>query len=89
MGRHENAMIFRDTETMCRTHPRLRESIAFSRANQKLILEGDAVSAPRGDGGAMGQLVVSPKRTFEAASAYARTMKTCVLNFAFKNTFGL
>ena len=67
---------------MCRTHPRLRESISFSRANQKLILEGDAVSAPRGDGGAMGQLVVSPKRTFQAASAYARTMKTCVLNFA-------
>jgi len=27
-------------------------------------------------------LVVSSKRTFEAASAYARTMKTCVLNFA-------
>jgi len=82
MGRHENAMIFRDTETMCRTHPRLRESISFSRANQKLIQEGDAVPTPSGDGGAMGQLVVSPKRTFEAASAYARTMKTCVLNFA-------
>ena len=82
MGRHENAMIFRDTETMCRTHPRLRESIAFSRANQTLVLEGDAVSAPSGDGGVPGQLVVSPKRTFEAASAYARTMKTCVLNFA-------
>ena len=61
----------------------------FSRANQKFILEGDEVPAPKGDGGAMGQLVVSPKRTFEAASAYARTMKTCVLNFAFKNTFGL
>ena len=31
---------------------------------------------------AEGRLTVSPKRTFEAASAYARTMKTCVLNFA-------
>ena len=82
MGRYENAAIFRDTETMCRTHPRLRESISFSRTNQKVTLEGDAVAAPRGDGGAMGRLVVSPKRTFEAASAYARTMKTCVLNFA-------
>ena len=82
MGRNENIAIFRDTETMCRTHPRLKSSISFSRANQKLILEGDEVSAPRCDGGAMGQLVVSPKRTFEAASAYARTMKTCVLNFA-------
>ena len=82
MGRNENVTIFRDTETMCRTHPRLMASISFSRANQKLILEGDEVSAPRGDGGAMGQLVVSPKRTFEAASAYAWAMKTCVLNFA-------
>ena len=82
MGRNENVTIFRDTETMCRTHPRLRESICFSRRNQKLILEGDEVSAPMGDGGEMGRLIVSSKRTFEAASAYARTMKTCVLNFA-------
>ena len=66
MGRNENVTIFRDTETMCRTHPRLRESICFSRANQKVILEDDEVSAPRGDGGEMGRLVVSPKRTFEA-----------------------
>ena len=82
MGRNENVTIFRDTEAMCRTHPRLRESISFSRANQKVILEGDGVSAPRGDGGEMGRLIVSSKRTFEAAFAYARTMKTCVLNFA-------
>ena len=75
-------MIFRDTERMCRTHPRLRESISFSRTNQKVILEGDEVSAPRSDGSEMGRLIVSSKRTFEAASVYARTMKTCVLNFA-------
>ena len=81
MGRYENAAIFRDTEAMCRAHPRLKEAIALSRANQRLVLEGDAVSVPAG-GGAEGRLVVSPKRTFEAASAYARTMKTCVLNFA-------
>ena len=82
MGRYENAAIFRDTEALCRVHPRLKESIAFSRANQRLVLEGDAVSVSADGGGAEGRLVVSPKRTFEAASAYARTMKTCVLNFA-------
>ena len=82
MGREENAAIFRDTEKMCRTHPRLREAIALSRAGQRLILEGDAVSVPPGGNAAAGRLVVSPKRTFEAASAYARTMRTCVLNFA-------
>ena len=82
MGREENAAIFRDTEKMCRTHPRLSESIARSRAGQRLILEDNVVNVPPFGDAAEGRLVVSPKRTFEAASAYARTMKTCVLNFA-------
>lgn len=81
-GREENAAIFRDTEKMCRTHPRLREAIAFSRAGQRVIPQGEKVSVPPGGGAAAGRLAVSPKRTFEAASAYARTMRTCVLNFA-------
>ncbi len=82
MGRHENAEIFRDTEAMCKTHPRLRDAIAFSRSNQRLILEVDRIDVPPCGDAAEGRLAVSPKRTFEAASAYARTMKTCVLNFA-------
>ena len=82
MGRNENAAIFRDTEAMCKAHPRLKEAIAFSRTNQKLILEGDKVDVPPNGSTAEGRLVVSSKRTFEAASAYASTMKTCVLNFA-------
>ena len=82
MGRYENVEIFRDTEAMCKSHPRLRDAIALSRSNQRLILEGETVDvSPCGDT-AEGRIVVSPKRTFEAASAYARTMKTCVLNFA-------
>ena len=82
MGREENSAIFRDTEARCRTHPRLKASIAFSRAHQQLIAEGDVVSVPPCKNAVEGRLTVSPKRTFEAASAYARTMKTCVLNFA-------
>ena len=82
MGREENTAIFRDTEARCRTHPRLKASIAFSRSNQRLILEDDEVSVPPCGNAAEGRLTVSPKRTFEAASAYARTLKTCVLNFA-------
>ena len=82
MGRYENAAIFRDTEAMCKAHPRLRGAISISRSNQRLILEGDRVEIPPCDVAAEGRLAVSPKRTFEAASAYARTMKTCVLNFA-------
>ena len=82
MGREENAAIFRDTEARCRTHPHLKASIALSRAGQRLILEDDEVSLPPCGDTAEGRLIVSTKRTFEAASAYARTMKTCVLNFA-------
>ena len=82
MGREENAEIFRDTSAHCRTHPRLKASIAFSRTHQRLILESDEVSVPPCGNAAEGRLTVSPKRTFEAASAYARTLKTCVLNFA-------
>ena len=82
MGREENAAIFRDTETMCRTHPRLMESIVRSHAGQRLILEGEDVNVPQCGDATEGRLIVSTKRSFEAASAYARTMKTCVLNFA-------
>lgn len=82
MGRYENAAIFRDTEAMCKAHPRLKEAIALSRTSQRLILESDKVVVPLNGGTAEGRLVVSSKRTFEAASAYARTMRTCVLNFA-------
>lgn len=80
--RDENAAIFRDTERLCRTHPRLREAIAFSRSRQRLVRAGDTVEKQAGATGPSCRLVVSPKRTFEAAVAYARMMKTCVLNFA-------
>jgi hypothetical protein len=45
-GREENAAIFRDTEKMCRTHPRLREAIAFSRAGQRVIPQGEELAHP-------------------------------------------
>ena len=95
MGRMENAECFRDTEMMCLTNHRLVAAIGESRARQRLIRERDAVesvvnsvndlesAAAKTDGGGAGcKIVVSPKRTFEAARAYAGKMKTCVLNFA-------
>nr|MCR5839336.1 TIGR02452 family protein [Kiritimatiellia bacterium] len=82
MGRYENAEAFRDTERMCRTNTRLSAAIALSRANQTLILEGDEVPDQRPGAVEGCRVVVSQRRSFEAASAYARAMKTCVLNFA-------
>ena len=72
MGRFENAEVFRDTERMCRENARLRESIAASRKGQRLVLEGVAVDVvERNRYAEAAQVVVSPKRTFEAAMAYA------------------
>ena len=83
MGRLENAEVFRDTERMCRENGRLRAAIAASRKGQRLIVEGAAVGVVdlnRFDEGA--KVVVSPKRTFEVAMAYAGRMRTCAHNFA-------
>ena len=83
MGRFENAEVFRDTERMCRENARLRTAIAASRKGQRLIVEGQAVGdvdLNRFETAA--EVVVSSKRTFEAAVAYAGRMRTCAHNFA-------
>lgn len=83
MGRFENAEVFRDTERMCRENGRLRAAIAASRKGQRLIVEVAAVGdvdLNRFD--SVAEVVVSPKRTFEAAMAYAGRMRTCAHNFA-------
>ena len=83
MGRIENAEVFRDTERMCRENGRLRAAIAASRREQRLIVEGvavDGVDLNRFEAAA--KVFVSPKRTFEAAVAYAGRMRTCAHNFA-------
>ena len=83
MGRFENAEVFRDTERMCRENGRLRAAIAASRMGQRLIVGGtavDGVDLHRCDSAA--EVVVSSKRTFEAAMAYAGRMRTCAHNFA-------
>ena len=84
MGRDENVAIFQDTEKMCRENDRLRESIRLAFENQKLILEGDAVpSIENYKNAEVAKIVVSKKRTVEAASAY-KGMRVAVHNFAYK-----
>ncbi|PWT25667.1 TIGR02452 family protein [Butyrivibrio fibrisolvens] len=82
MGRNDNVAIFQDTEKMCRENVRLRESIKQASENQKLILEGDLLFATEKDKyDESAKIVVSKKKTFEAASAY-KGMKVAVHNFA-------
>lgn len=80
--REENTETFRDTERMCKTCQRLRDAVDFSRSRQRLVLSEDEVARSASADGQPCNVIVSAKRTFEAAAAYARTMRTCVLNFA-------
>lgn len=77
-----NREIFEDTLAMIDENPELICSINRSVNEQKLYPEGSEpeLSAPIG---ADGRVVVSGKRSFEAAQPYARAGKrVCVLNFA-------
>lgn len=81
MGRSENIEVFEDTMRLCREHPVLKEQIIRSNRHQKVvsertvlpILSWSVYEKPA-------TVVVSRKRTLEAASAYKD--KISVLNFA-------
>lgn len=82
MGRDENVEIFKDTEQLVRTNDKLKASVQASTDNQKLILEKDELVVPdRNKYTEDATVVVSKKRTYEAASVY-QGMKTVVHNFA-------
>ncbi len=81
MGRQENVEIFEDTKKLCESNTRLKEVIKKCIENQKLILENERVDMPTARYEEDAKIVVSKKRTYEAASAY-KDEKVCVLNFA-------
>lgn len=87
MSRENNVEVFQDTINMCKTHHRLKESIVASNMGQQLILEYEELENQikrRFDNDA--KVIVSKKRTFEAAMCYEG--KVCVLNFASATTPG-
>ena len=49
MGRDENVIVFKDTENLCKTNPRILEAVKRSTSAQKLILEGDALAEQKKD----------------------------------------
>jgi len=81
MGREENVAIFKDTEKLCKTNERLKKAIERSNASQLYISEVDTLIANINRYEETAKVIVSKKRTFEAASAY-KNQKTAVLNFA-------
>lgn len=81
MSREDNIEIFRDTEKLCKTNPLLIQAWKESSANQKLILENEVIDCEKQVYEKPTTIVVSKKRTFEAAMGYSGK-KVAVLNFA-------
>lgn len=88
MSREVNVEVFQDTIRLCETNKDLKNSIVASIGGQRLVLEFDTIDAQikqRYENEA--KVVVSQKRTFEAAIGYEDN-KVCVLNFASATTPG-
>lgn len=82
------AAVFESTEKFCKENAKLQENVIKSVSMQKLILEGDEI--PELDKKIYekpAEVLVSAKRTFEAASAY-KDRKVSALNFASATTPG-
>ena len=89
MGRQENIAVFENTKQLCGKHAKLKEAIRKSSAGQKFYPEkktavGKALAEnviPEKRYEKPAQVIVSKKRTLEAAADYA-DRQVCVLNFA-------
>lgn len=85
MGREENITVFNDTKNICKKDKRLVDVILHSNKHQKVYLESDKaldneniVNITKNN---TTSVVVSKRRSFEAAARYKGT-KVGVLNFA-------
>lgn len=81
MGRNENIAIFAHTQELCKTNTDLIAAIRNSNQKQEIILETDRVTIPEPRFEEPARIIVSGKRSFEAAQHY-KEFQTCVLNFA-------
>lgn len=81
--RSKNIEIFEDTMRRCRENKRLRESIRSSIEKQKIYMEADLLEDMEQEKCCenKAEVIVSKKRSFEAASHYVGK-RVCVHNFA-------
>ena len=78
-----NAEIFRDTEQRYKTNQTLLQAVRQSTESQQFIAENVNVSIPAPHKEGKAKVVVSGRRSLEAAESYAKQGKqVCVLNFA-------
>ena len=82
MGKREdNVLIFEDTMAFVNENQKLQQAVEETRNAQRIYLDGEEIPEPAKRFDQPAQVVVSEKRTLEAASAY-RDKKVCILNFA-------
>lgn len=81
--RTKNAEIFRDTERRYVSDPTLMQAVQQSTDNQVFIAESENVIVSSAYKTEKAKVIVSGKRSLEAAESYAKQgKKVCVLNFA-------
>ena len=81
--RTKNVEIFRDTERQYVSDPTLIQAVRESSEAQVFIAEKDSVDIPVPHKSTDAKVIVSGKRSLEAAECYAKqSKKVCVLNFA-------
>lgn len=81
--RTKNAEIFRDTERRYTSDSTLMSAVQQSIQTQAFIAETDNIIIPSADKSKKAKVIVSGKRSLEAAESYAKhCKKVCVLNFA-------
>ena len=81
--RTKDAEIFRDTERRYTSDSTLMQSVQQSTNNQVFIAESENITVPSAYKTEKAKVVVSGKRSLEAAEVYAKQdKKVCVLNFA-------
>lgn len=83
MDRSENIAVFEDTRRHYETEPALRAAVEHSREESVLVREKDSLACHAGEAryDAPVRVVVSKKRSFEAARDYS-DKRVCVMNFA-------
>ena len=81
INRYERLQVFEDTEQAVKTIEKLKLAVENSTVNQKLILESQSIDGEKTEYEKDATIVVSQKRSFEAAEVY-KDKNVCVLNFA-------
>ena len=87
--KEKNAKIFQETQERYTTDQILKRSISQSILGQLFISEETTIDIPKSNNAKNAKIIVSKKRSLEAAEKYAKEgKKVCVLNFASAKTPG-